>query len=96
MDRALFSTDNTPAALSFNAPHLCHGPWISVAHAIAVRYLVKTVSGGFRPYLHGLKKDIESGIAGHWYMLLLVSDSIRDRHCSLKVDSMEWSVNASR
>jgi hypothetical protein len=60
VDLDFFGANHTPTAFSFDAPHGGQRPRQSEAHAIAVRYLKKTVWGSDRANLNRLKKDIES------------------------------------
>ena len=59
----LFGTHHSPAAFGLHAAHGGHRLRVTVAHAAAVRYLVKTIASGDGAYLDGLEKYVVAGVA---------------------------------
>ena len=59
VDLDFFGADNAPAPFGFDSTHFCQSSGHSVAHAVAMRYLIETIRRSYGADLQRLKENVK-------------------------------------
>ena len=71
VDSHFLGRDHRPAAFRLDPAHGGHAAWVALAHAVAMRHLIKAVTRRDRADLHRLEQNVENRVASAHGLLLL-------------------------